>query len=361
MSRFAFAAAGTGGHVFPAVAVAAELVRGGVPRDDIFFVGGSRLEATAVPNAGFEFVEVPLQGLRRSLSLRNIKIPLVVAAAARRIRSELSRRGTRVMLATGGYVTVPAGWAARRAKVPLFLQEQNATPGLANRIAARWAARVFLGLPGASNQLEGEVTGNPLRREMIDFDRSALRARARTRYGVGSGLPVVGVVGGSLGAGVINNAVRDLAGRWLGPEIAIVHIAGPEHAASLEQAAAEAEVQWRVPSFEDEMSYFYAVSDLVVCRGGAVVASELAVTGTPALIVPRDLASSRHQDANTAELVSAGAAELVPESDLSELAARVRGLLEPGRLPAMAQAAAGRGRPDAALVIARAMREVADA
>ncbi len=186
MSRYAFAAAGTGGHVFPALAVAEELVRTGVPSDRIFFMGGSRIEATVVPDAGYDFVELPLQGLRRSLALRNLRIPFVIAAAARRARAELAARGSRVLLATGGYVTVPAGWAAKRARVPLYLQEQNAVPGLANRIAARWAERAFLGFP-ATGKLAGEVTGNPVRRAIATFDRHALRGPARQHYRVGPG------------------------------------------------------------------------------------------------------------------------------------------------------------------------------
>lgn len=140
---FAIAAAGTGGHVFPALAVAEALVDSGVAQADIVFYGGTRFEATAVPEAGYEFVSLDVQGLKRSLSADNFRLPLIVRNAAKRVAQELGIRGTRVLLATGGYVTVPAGWGAKRAGVPFFVQEQNAEPGLANRVMSRWSEIAF--------------------------------------------------------------------------------------------------------------------------------------------------------------------------------------------------------------------------
>ncbi len=357
MSRYAFAAAGTGGHVYPALAVAERLVADGAARDDVVFFGGGRLEKRVVPAAGFAFVEVPLQGLQRSLSLRNLRIPLTLWQATRTIRAELRRRRSRVLLATGGYVAVPAGWSAHREGVTLFLQEQNAEPGLANKVAARWARAVFLGFPGSG--LAGEVTGNPLRAELAGFDRDALRPAARERYGLPGDGPVLGVLGGSLGAGVVNRAAVEYAARFA-EGTAIVHIAGPDHADAVHRQAVGAPVPWRVVPFEEEMQHFYAASDLVLCRSGAVTVSELAATATPAVLVPRAAGSARHQDANAAYLEEIGGAVVVAEFEAGTIPALLAELLGDGlRLARMAGAAGLAGRPDATAHIAGALMEAA--
>lgn len=361
MSRFAFAAAGTGGHVYPALAVAEQLVGGGVARHDIVFFGGGRLEKRAVPAAGFPFVEVPLQGLQRSLSLRNLRIPATLWQAAGQIRAELAERSTRVMLATGGYVAVPAGWAAGREGVTLFLQEQNAEPGLANRMAGRWASRVFLAFPAAMAKLPGELTGNPLRAEIAAFDRAGLRAAARDRYSLPADGIVLGVLGGSLGAGVVNEAAARYAST-AEDRAAVVHVAGPGHADDMQRRAAGSSVAWQVVPFENEMQYFYAASDLVLCRSGAVTISELAATSTPAVLVPRAAGSAKHQDANAAYLADVGAAVVVEEDEAGGLPGLLADLLgDPVRLARMSGAAGLLGRPDAAAQIAEAMLGAADA
>ena len=138
---FAIAAVGTGGHVFPGLAVGEALVAAGVARDDILFVGGDRLEATVYPQAGFPFLQVPLQGLTRSLSLRNLRIPFTLVAAIFTIWRNLRKRGVKVVLGLGGYVTIPAAIAARLAGATVMVSEQNAHAGLANRLMSRLAAR----------------------------------------------------------------------------------------------------------------------------------------------------------------------------------------------------------------------------
>ena len=141
---YGIGAAGTGGHVYPALAVAEALVAGGVVRSDITFFGGDRLEKEVFPAEGFPFVEVELRGLRRSLTLRNVTLPWAVLSARRRIEAECSEREVKVALGTGSYVTIPLGWAAMRIGVPFFVQEQNADPGLANTVMSRRAEASFV-------------------------------------------------------------------------------------------------------------------------------------------------------------------------------------------------------------------------
>lgn len=357
---YAFAAAGTGGHVYPALAVADALVAGGADPDGIVFFGGHRFEAHAVPAAGYDFVEVPLIALRRSLHPANLRIPLVVHRAARTMRLQMRRRGVKVLLAMGGYVTVPARYAIRGSGARMIIHEQNAVPGLANRIAARVADRVLVAFAAAATLPRSEVVGNPLRAEFDGFDRAALRSEARVRYEMPSQGPVVGVMGGSLGASVLNETAAAIAAH-LPPDSGIIHLAGPTNAAALEPVAAAAPVRWTVLPFENSMVGFYAGCDLVLCRGGAVTVSELAATATPAVIVPLAIAAAGEQHANAAVLGSIGAAKVVPQAELDRVPALVTELVTtPTQLGEMAAAARRAARPDATMVIAQAMRSVAD-
>ncbi len=345
---FAIAAVGTGGHVFPGLAVGEALVAAGIARDDVLFIGGDRLEATVYPRAGFPFLQVRLQGLRRSLSPRNLLIPFTLIAAVLRMRRALRRRSVRVVLGLGGYVTVPAAVAARLAGASVFVAEQNAHAGLGNRVAGRLAARRFGAFPDTVG-LDAEWVGNPVRSNLASFDRDSLGDEALAHYGLRSDLPVVGIFGGSLGAGVLNRTapqVAEIAG------VQIVHLAGTIHAESLASQATES---WRIVGFEDRMDLFFAACDLVVARAGGAVA-ELSATGTPSILVPGGFGSAGHQAANAACLAAAGAAVVVEESEVDRVPDVVAEVIaDPARLDSMRTAARSLARPDAADLIAAAM------
>lgn len=355
----AIAAAGTAGHVHPALAVAEALVESGVPRGEVVFFGGDRIEAQVVPAAGFPFVAFRLARLRRSVSPSNLSIPVVVAAAARAMRRELVRRDAEAVLGMGGYVTVPAGMAARRAGRPFLLHEQNAEPGLAARFARRYAERVLLGLPGPAERMHGaEVVGNPLGKEFSGFDRERLRPAALARYDAVPGTAVLGVVGGSLGAGVLNRWVVDAASAWPGRGVTIVHLTGPDWVDRAAERAARSPLPWRCRGYEDRMDLFYAAADLVVCRAGAMTVSELAATGTPAVLVPLERVG---QSGNAAAFAGAGGGVVVPEGRVERLTHEVTRLLDDGRRRAeMAAAARAFAEPGAAARIAARVREAAD-
>ncbi|MDP8959260.1 MAG: UDP-N-acetylglucosamine--N-acetylmuramyl-(pentapeptide) pyrophosphoryl-undecaprenol N-acetylglucosamine transferase, partial [Actinomycetota bacterium] len=316
---YAIAAAGTGGHVYPALAVAEELVAAGVPRQEVLFLGGERIEARVVPAAGFPFVALELAWLRRDLSPANLTLPLLVVRAARQAAAEMRARGVRAVLGMGGYATGPVAWAARRLHLPVFVHEQNAVPGLANRWASRWARRTFVAFPTAAVLPRSEVVGNPLRRELVRFSRAELRPAARERYSLEPGRTTLGVLGGSLGAASLNRAVARLVGWWDGPPLQVVHLAGSAAVERLSGEAHEAPLPWRVLPFEDRMELFYAAADLVVSRAGALTVSELAATGTPAVLVPPGRLGRLNQAANAAHLVEVGGAELLSDDRLVEL------------------------------------------
>jgi UDP-N-acetylglucosamine--N-acetylmuramyl-(pentapeptide) pyrophosphoryl-undecaprenol N-acetylglucosamine transferase len=357
---YAFAAAGTGGHVFPALAVADALVEDGVSRDDIVFFGGDRMEASTVPDHGYDFVPVELRGLKRSLSPQNLGIPRVVARARRAMSDEMERRKTTACIVFGGYVSVPAALAARKVGAHLFVQEQNAKPGLANRLVSRFAERVFVGFSAARRHLRNaEHTGNPLRPVFSRFDRSELREEALARYSLRPDRPVLGVLGGSLGARVLNEATAALAMAVDDDHLAIVHLTGKTHFDEVKGLADELDVAWRPVPFEDRMELFYAAADLVLSRAGAMTINELAATGTPAVVVPLGLGTN--QAANVLELEAAGGLVRVSQAQIDQVPIIIDQLIvDSARRQAMAAVMKAHGRPAAARVIAGALREAAD-
>jgi len=351
----AIAAAGTGGHVFPALAVAEALEKLGTARNEIVFFGGDRIEARAVPEAGYELVSVEVRGLAGTISLHNLKVLAGVMRSARRIRHEIAARGVTAMLAMGGYVTGPAALAARWARVPLFLHEQNAVPGRANRLAARLADKVFVAFPATARAWpDAELVGNPLRAALLDSPPSA--DAARRRYALNAARPVVGILGGSQGADALNRAAQNLMEGH--PAYQILHLAGSQQHARWSELSAKV-TGWVVLPFEHDMRFFYAATDLVIARAGALTVSELAATGTPAILVPYPHAAG-HQDANAAVLAEAGGSVVVAEPEMPDrLAAEIMRALEPGELTRRRAATSAVGRPDAAERVAAVLREAA--
>lgn len=354
---FLIAAAGTGGHVFPGLSVGEALVDLGVRREDVVYVGGDRLEATIYPSQGYRFVQVELAGLKRSFSLENARLPVVVLRARRRISEEIGVAGIQVLLGMGGYVTIPAALAARKRRIPFFNAEQNAEAGLANKITARWARVTFVSFPRTGGLPHGRWVGNPVRKVFWSFDRASLRPTALQRYELFADQPVIGVFGGSLGAGAINEAVAEMLESWKGTAIQVIHLTGEAHLAVLEGRDASESVTWRRRGFEDRMDLFFAACDVVISRAGGAVA-EVTATGTPSILVPGQFGSGGHQSGNARFLADSGAAVVVEEHDLHRLPQVVTNLIaSPGELARMATATGEIAKPDAARTIARTMIE----
>lgn len=355
---FAVAAAGTGGHVYPGLAVGEALVARGAGRDDVLYVGGNRLEASVYPGAGFPFLEVELAGLRRSLTLANLALPRVVRRATGAIAAELEARRVAVLLGLGGYVTVPAVWASRRRGIPYVISEQNAEAGLANRIASRGAARVFGAFPHTKGLRTAEWVGNPVRSPLAHFDRAGLRPAALARWHLDPDLPVLGVFGGSLGARAVNRAVASALQDWQGPVMQVLHLAGQGYE-EMSDRARVSPLRWVVLDFCDVMEEFYAAADLVLARSGGAVA-ELTATATPAVLMPGSFGSGGHQAANAGVLEEVGAAVVVEEGEAGRLGPVLASLLgDDTRRRNMAEAASRLARPHAAEAVADAMIELA--
>ena len=351
------AAAGSGGHVYPALAVAEVLVSKGVAPEDIIFFGGDRMEADVIPAAGYPFVQVQIHGIRRSLSVDNLTLPFKVRTARKVIASTIADRNIAAMVVFGGYVAGPAALAASQTGIPLIVHEANAQPGVANRLIARRADTVFASFAPALSKLPmAEVVGSPLRSGFGDFDRDEMRSAARDRYGVADDAIVLGIVGGSLGARALNEMVRSLA---LDDRrrFEIVHICGQAHAA--EYTAASAGVGgWLVKGYEEDMPMLYAAADLVLSRGGAMTIAELHATRTPAVIVPLP-AGGAYQGMNAIDAVDAGGFVVVDQSNTAQILETIRSLLaNADRLSDMSDALADSPHLSAATIVAQRVMEV---
>ncbi len=356
---YAFAAAGTGGHIYPALAVARTLVESGVDAGDIVFFGGDRLETRIVPAAGFELVQLDVHGLKRSLTVDNLTIPMMVRRAAAVVAGTLKKRPPGVLTVFGGYVSVPAAMGARKAGMPYVIHEQNAVPGVANRYVARRARRTYVAFAPALARFEdAELVGNPLAPAFESFDRSTIRSRAFARYGLDPDRPVVGVFGGSLGAQALNSAAVSLAAAADRP-FSILHLTGADHHAALAEQSADS-AHWVTKPFEQDMEMFYAASDVVLSRAGAMTVSELAATSTPSVVVPLP-AGKGYQAMNAYDLERAGGAIIIEQEHIATVPDRLASLVQdPDRLSTMRDGARSVARPEAAQRIATALREIAD-
>ncbi len=356
--KVGIAAAGSGGHVFPALAVADSLVRGGLANEDVIFFGGDRMEAETVPAAGYPFIQVDVHGIRRSLSLDNLTLPLKIRKATKAIAECIESEGIGVMIVFGGYVSGPAGLAARRMKIPLVIHEANAVPGVANRLLAPIAETVYVAFEPATEKLKkATIVGNPLRASFDSFDRAALMPDARDHYGIDPDATVLGVFGGSLGAAALNEIASEMAADT-NRSFHILHVTGSPHIDQISSAAAQYE-DWTVLGFEDDMERLYAACDVVISRSGAMTVSELHATATPSILVPLP-AGKGYQARNADDLVKAGCGIVIDQEDKDKIISTAVDLLsDEVRRKTMSDTAVASAHRGVARTIANHVLEVA--
>jgi len=362
--KILIAGGGTGGHVFPGIAVAEELKR--QRRDcQVVFVGTrGGLESQAVPEAGFRIRYLLSAGFHRRRWWLWPGAVLVNAVGLAQALWIVLAENPKVVLGTGGYVSAPLSFAARLMGRPLVLQEQNSIPGLANRVLARLADEVHLSFLEARGWFARKdnlkITGNPVRAHILSGDReSALR-----EFRLQPGRPTVFVFGGSLGAKRINEAALDTLRRLKGRVDVqfILQTGRPDH--ERVRAAVQAEdLPAAVMPFVRNIHMAYAVADLVVCRSGAMTLAEIAVCGLPSVLVPYPFAAHNHQEVNAANLVDRGAAVCILDAELTgeRLAKEVAHLLADRQtLSRMSANARLFARPDAAARLARSLIRFAE-
>ena len=356
--RVLLAGGGTAGHTSPLLATA-DALRRLVPDVEITCLGTPRgLENRVVPEAGYPLELIPPVPLPRKPGTDLLKVPSRLRGAVKETLAIIDRVRPDVVVGYGGYVSVPAYVAARRRRLPLVVHEQNALPGLANRVGARLATRVAVSFPG-TNLRGAEYVGLPIRRMISQLDRAATRAEARAFFGLDPDRPTLVVTGGSQGARRLNQSVSGAA-RELGVAgVQVLHVVGPKGEAHPEPT----DVPYVVLDFVDRMDLLLAAADLMVCRSGASSVTEAAAVGLPAIFVPLPIGNGE-QELNARPVVDAGGAMLIADADLTSawVAETVPGLVtDPERLTAMGAAASALIRRDADDRLARIVVEAAGA
>ncbi len=341
-------AGGTGGHVFPGLAVAEALRARGVP---VVWLGGMQgIEQTLVPAHGIELHRLPFGGVRGKGIGTLLAAPWRLLRAVMLAVSLMRHLAPRAVISFGGYAAAPGGIAAWLSRKPLLVHEANRVPGATNRLLARLARRVLTGFPQTFDvRRQEEVTGNPVREQI-----ATMAAPEQRLAGRGNPLRLL-VLGGSQGARSLNSAVPAAVAESMPAQWQVRHQSGRANTSPVRDAYAAAGIDAEVTEFIDDMAAAYAWADLAICRAGALTLAEITAAGVPSILVPFPHAVDDHQTANARYLVEAKAAELVPEgSDLAErLGAALRARL--GKRPellATAQRARSLARPDATSRIA---------
>ncbi|MFJ2768051.1 UDP-N-acetylglucosamine--N-acetylmuramyl-(pentapeptide) pyrophosphoryl-undecaprenol N-acetylglucosamine transferase [Streptomyces sp. NPDC087300] len=342
-------AGGTGGHIYPGLALA-DALRRAVPDAVISFVGTERgLETRLIPDAGYRLHTVDMIPFDPSLGARRYLLPAALMKSGAQCRAILREQGAQVAVGMGGYPSAPVIVGARMAGLPSLIHESNAVPGRANRFAARLTPNIAVAFDRSRAHLPGGerafTTGMPIAAPLAALDRTALRAEARRVLGVPEGRRLILFNGGSLGAKRLTEAALGLAARWQGrPDVYLLIKTGP---AALEESADRLAYEGggtvaRAVPYLDRMDLAYAAADLVVCRAGSATVAELAATGVPAVLVPYPHAPGDHQTHNARVLTDAGAGLLLPDGEttaerLAELVGPL--VVDPARLAAMSGAA----------------------
>ncbi len=348
--RVVLAGGGTGGHLYPALAVAERFRDAG---GRVLFVGTpGGLGAKVVPDHGFPITFVRARGLGGGL-LGALKAACTTACGLVESLVLLHRERPHLVVGSGGYVCVPVVLAAALLRIPSILMEQNAIPGKAIRLLARFARKVCVSFPGCRFGLPEErieVTGNPIRQDILTRDRT----QARHALGLPEGRLCLLVTGASQGAASLNRAVIQALAAWRSKDWTVLHLTGPKH---LEEVVCrttgrtgEGPLDYRPIGYQEDIAELYAAADLVVCRAGATTLAEITARGLPAILVPYPFAAERHQDHNAALLAERGAAGVLSDEQVEEgLQGVVAELFShPKRLQDMALASAALGRPEAA-------------
>ncbi|GGF18672.1 undecaprenyldiphospho-muramoylpentapeptide beta-N-acetylglucosaminyltransferase [Hymenobacter cavernae] len=351
--RVIISGGGTGGHIFPAVAIANELRRR-QPEAEILFVGANgRMEMTRVPEAGYEIVGLDISGLQRRLTPQNLLFPVRVFRSVRKAGKLVESFRPDAVVGVGGYASAPVLLAATSRGIPSLIQEQNSYAGLVNKLLSRRVDRICVAYEGMEKFFPAAklvLTGNPVRTEIAGGDR----AEALQFFGLSPEKQTLLVVGGSLGARTLNQATAAALSRLREAGVQLIWQTGklyyPE---AQQQAAGYAEAGLKALEFVKRMDLAYAAADVVISRAGALSVSELCLTGKPSILVPSPNVAEDHQTKNALALVEREAAILVTDAEApAKLYDQALTLLaNPGRQQQLSQNVRRLAHPDATTVI----------
>ncbi len=318
--RILFAGGGTGGHLYPAIAIADRLKAqlGRQSEVEIRFVGTKRgLEYRLGNSLGYPLTTIAMRGIVRRLSLKNLLVPFAVAASLIQSFKLITSFNPQLVVGTGGYVAWPVVRMAAFRNIPVVIQEQNSFPGIVTRRAAGFASRIYLGFAGAQNYLQTKapmiVTGNPVRDSLTHGDRQ----RAVAEFGLDPHKKTILILGGSQGASAINNAVlKSLANASLSAGMQLLWQTGKRDYTEIAAVAGDKVSTRALFPFSEKMPLVYAAADFAIARAGALTLAELSVCGLPALLIPYPIAAGDHQRKNAEECVANGTALMITEDTL---------------------------------------------
>ncbi len=354
--RFIISGGGTGGHIFPAISIA-NAIKAKEPEAEILFVGAeNRMEMERVPAAGYRIVGLPICGFDRRHLLKNVKTLCKLLRSLRMARRVVKDFRPDAAVGVGGYASGPLLRAAASLGVPCYLQEQNSYAGMTNKWLAAKAKRICVAYQGMDKFFPADkivLTGNPVRQDLLQA--AGLKQEALAYYGLQPDRPVMLVVGGSLGAGSINQAVMAHLDELENSPVQVLWQTGKYYYKNI-MAVLEGRSlkQVHVTQFVDRMDYAYAMSDLVVSRAGASSISELCLLGKACILVPSPNVAEDHQTKNAMALVKENAALMVTDAQAKEtlVPTALQLLSDPARLEALRQSIARLALPDAAEKIA---------
>ena len=319
MKRVILSGGGTGGHIYPAVAVAEALKRKWKEEVEILFVGAEgKMEMEKIPALGYNIVGLPIAGLQRRLEPKNLLVPFKVVSSVRRARKIIRDFSADVVVGFGGYASAPVLWAAQRMGVPPIIQEQDSYAGVTNKILSRGARRICVAYDGMERFFPAdkiEMTGNPLRGRFAPAKEKS--AEALAHYGFTADKPTVLVVGGSLGTRTLNEMMKHWIPTLDGTApVQVIWQTGKYYEAEMRDFLASHPTAniWQ-GAFIERMDYAYAAANVVLSRSGACTVSELCLVAKPTIFVPSPNVSEDHQTKNAMALVEKGAAEIVRDNE----------------------------------------------
>jgi UDP-N-acetylglucosamine--N-acetylmuramyl-(pentapeptide) pyrophosphoryl-undecaprenol N-acetylglucosamine transferase len=315
--RLIISGGGTGGHIFPAVAIANEF-RSRYPSAEILFVGAEgKMEMTRVPEAGYKIIGLWISGLQRRLTLSNLLFPIKLLASYFRARQIVNQFKPHVVIGTGGYASGPIMIAATRKKTPTVIQEQNSFAGLANKQVAEKVSRICVAYDGMEKYFPAYkivITGNPVRKDILDIESK--RDQALSHFGFSPNSKTLLIIGGSLGARTINESVINGMEKLVASQIQVLWQTGMGYYEAYKSRLASYDLKRiRVQDFVREMDLAYAAADLVISRAGALSVSEICVAKKPVILVPSPNVAEDHQTKNAKALSEKNAALLITDAN----------------------------------------------
>ncbi|OPJ56857.1 undecaprenyldiphospho-muramoylpentapeptide beta-N-acetylglucosaminyltransferase [Alkalithermobacter paradoxus] len=317
--RVLISGGGTGGHIYPAIAIANKLEEE-IKDIEILFVGTEKgLESKVVPSAGYELKTITVEGFRRKITFDNVKRVLKLFKGLEDARKIVKQFKPDLVIGTGGYVCGPVVFNAAMRGIPTVIHEQNAFPGITNKILGKFVSKILISFEDARKYFNNEskvvFTGNPVRKEILNSNK----ANARKKLGIPEDKKMVLCVGGSGGSEKLNRSMIPIIRDFVKDDIQFIHVTGRYHYEDFMKSLGEVNLRGcqKIVDYLDDMATALSASDLVICSAGAITLAEITVLGKPSIIIPKAYTAENHQEYNAKSLESKGAAIAILEKDLN--------------------------------------------